>query len=111
MHKGHPNDALLALAFGKRCHLALALRGAALQHRVSQADVMRRVTEIAGVPITDATVSRWFAGHYMPQEPTMMLALAKALHVDVGWLFFGDHSGAPAPSLELVEDNIATRRR
>lgn len=111
MHKAHPNDAKLCLAFGRRCHLALALRGATEQSRVSQADVMRGVEAMTGQRFSDATVSRWFGGMFWPQEPTVMLALAKVLQVDVGWLYFGDYSSAEGPELDTVAALINPRRK
>lgn len=109
MHKGHPNDAKLCLAFGRRCQLALALRSATERTRVSQADIMRGVESITGARVSDATVSRWFAGMFWPAEPSMQLALAKELQVDAGWLYFADHSSAEGPQLDTVAALINPR--
>jgi hypothetical protein len=111
MHKGHPSDARLCSQFGKRAHLALSLMGAAAQRRISQADVMRAVESYTSEAVSDATVSRWFSGKFMPSEPATMLAVARALQVDPGWLYFGDYSHAEGPGLDTVSSLIATQKR
>lgn len=109
MRKGHPTDATIAAAFGRRCRLALAIRQAEEQSAVRQADVRRELASVVGREVSDTTMSRWFNGHFTPAEPSVALALAKVLRVDVGWLLFGDYTTAEGPQLDTVTALLSKR--
>jgi transcriptional regulator with XRE-family HTH domain len=51
----------------------------------------------AAEPVTQSTISKWMSGASAPQDTDTMVALAKVLEVDPGWLTFGAASKAPAP--------------
>jgi transcriptional regulator with XRE-family HTH domain len=59
-------------------------------------DVVRLLSEYLGKPVSDKTVSRYFNGR-IPREREVLLGLAKVMHVDPGWLAFGEDSAAPSP--------------
>lgn len=100
MRKGLPATSALCTAFGRRAKLALQYQAFKLGDRRTQADVLREFQAMTGDAVNDATVSRWFSGAFWPADPRHQLALARVLGVDVGWLFFGDHSQAPGIELE-----------
>jgi transcriptional regulator with XRE-family HTH domain len=60
-----------------------------------------RLAELVGKALgkkkfRQTTAGGWLAGA-MPRTPEAQLALAEALRVDPGWLYFGPKSRAPAP--------------
>lgn len=48
-------------------------------------------------PLTQSAVSRWFKGA-VPRDLATIIAIAKLLGVDPGWLAFGSASQAPPPT-------------
>lgn len=58
-------------------------------------DVASRVSLVLGRPVSTSQVTRWRDGR--EPEVEAMAALAKVLHVDPGWLAFGESSTAEAP--------------
>lgn len=58
-------------------------------------DLADRVSRVAGRPIDKSTVGRWRDG----SEPNSdnLIALAKVLRVDPGWLLLGDATTATPP--------------
>jgi hypothetical protein len=50
------------------------------------------------VPYSASVVRRWLAAEQEPRYRTLQLAIAKALGVDPGWLWFGQDSAAPMVS-------------
>lgn len=48
-------------------------------------------------PLGASTVGKWLNGT-LPSKTSLMVALARELGVDPGWLYFGGASEAPAPA-------------
>lgn len=70
--------------------------------KLSQADVGEKVGKVLRrKQLTAAAVSRHFGGR-VPTVP-VLAAYAKAMHVDPGWLAFGEASDASAPPLRSAE--------
>lgn len=85
-------------AFGERMLLALVEAGLAEGRPVTRREVARRAAEYLGLeePIPERTVGRYFKGR-VPEVLRVIVALARAMHVDPGWLAFGPDSRAPTP--------------
>lgn len=69
--------------------------------RLHMDELARRLAKRLGVPAREApaggTVSRWESGKLNPPA-RWAEALADEAGVDVGWLYFGTKSAAPAPT-------------
>jgi transcriptional regulator with XRE-family HTH domain len=82
--------------FRGRMEKALLQLSNVLGRNAKYRDVVRLLSEYLGKPVSDKTVSRYFNGR-IPREREVLLGLAKVMHVDPGWLAFGEDSAAPSP--------------
>jgi len=89
-----------AAGFGRRAARAFTalVNEFKRQHwgRLTQGVVADRAREY-DPGIDDSSVSRWLNGESLPQTPLRVVALARVLGVDPGWLLFGKESTALAP--------------
>jgi transcriptional regulator with XRE-family HTH domain len=69
------------------------------QRMVRQEQLAERLTEMTGIEIKQAAISRWTTGSRPSFEH--LVALAQLAGVDPGWLSVGDLSEAPAPESYL----------
>lgn len=95
--------------FQRRMLEAILYASSVQDRKLSQADVATKVGKVLKKKqLTAAAVSRHFGGR-MPTVP-VLAAYAKAMHVDPGWLAFGDASDASAPPLRSAELSSRTDR-
>lgn len=75
---------------------------------LSQAELGKLVGELLGRSFSQATVGGWLKGS-LPADLGAMVALARALEVDPGWLYFGEHSDASAPGDDEPAPRLPSR--
>lgn len=87
----------LSEPFAERMRLAQVEAGVVNRGLVRRGEIAIRVAQILGLPkpLPARTVGRYFDGRV--PHCRVIGALAQAMHVDPGWLAFGDASKAPAP--------------
>ena len=93
------NDEAKDPEFAARMELARVEAGVVEGRTITKREIARRAGEYLGLKlaIPERTVGRYFDGR-VPKHPLRIIeALAKAMHVDPGWLAFGEKSKAPAP--------------
>ena len=76
-----------------RAFLLLAVREG---RRITQGELADKVAATLGRAVTQGAVAKQLGGT-VPEGLDAMIALASALGVDPGWLYFGSASAAPAP--------------
>lgn len=89
----HDTQVLGAAAFGERVQKALADLAADFRARhVPPPDQKWVWSEVkqADDTIDQGSVSRWMNGKTVPKKPARILALARVLRVEPGWLLFGE---------------------
>lgn len=94
-----PGDDGTDPAFAARMLLGLVEAGVVEGKPVTRREVARRAAAYLGLsrPVPERTVGRYFEGRVPRDSLKVIEALAHALHVDPGWLAFGEKSRAPIP--------------
>lgn len=103
------NEAAFRRAFAARLREALGLTAIAENGQPTQAFLAQLIVGEGG-QITQPSAGNYLRAVTLPATIEQMLAVARAVSADPGWLFFGAESGAPAPTLERARERAEERR-